>query len=82
MFCDATAPTPARACAQRAATAGLDEETTIPSMPVSAQRALRLKVMARGYRAVTSPGRTRTRGRARPESSYGGGVVSASGGAP
>jgi hypothetical protein len=39
MFWDAAAPTPARACAQRAATAGLDDVTTMPKRPLSAQRA-------------------------------------------
>jgi hypothetical protein len=39
MFWVATAPTPARAWAQRAATAGLEEETATPNMPVRAQRA-------------------------------------------
>ena len=44
-FCEATAPTPARACAQRAATAGEDEAITMPNIPVSAQRATSEKVI-------------------------------------
>jgi hypothetical protein len=39
------APTPARVWAQRAATAGLDEEIAIPNEPVSAHRAAIEKVM-------------------------------------
>ena len=35
MFWDAAAPTPARAWAQRAATAGLDDVTTMPKRPLS-----------------------------------------------
>ena len=42
----ATAPTPGRAYAQRAATAGLDDATTMPSMPVRAQRPTSENVMA------------------------------------
>ena len=38
MFCVQAAPTPARAHAQRAATAGDDEEMATPNWPVSAQR--------------------------------------------
>jgi hypothetical protein len=45
-FWVATAPTPARAQAQRAATAGLDELTTRPSIPVRAQRPTSENVMA------------------------------------
>src|SRR6266853_6320903 len=45
MFWLATAPTLARTCTHRAATAGDDEEMTIPSMPVSGQRAEREKVI-------------------------------------
>ena len=45
MFWLATAPTPDRAYAHRAATAGEEEEIAIPNMPVSAQRATREKVM-------------------------------------
>src|SRR6266436_2529942 len=45
MFWLATAPTLARACTQRAATAGDDEEMTIPRIPVSGQRVVREKVM-------------------------------------
>jgi hypothetical protein len=41
----AAAPTPARAWAQRAATAGDEDETTIPKRPVCAQRATSEKVM-------------------------------------
>ena len=40
----ATAPTPARAWAQRAATAGDDDATATPKRPVSAQRATIEKV--------------------------------------
>jgi hypothetical protein len=36
---------PARAWAQRAATQGLEDETAMPNMPVSAQRAEIEKVM-------------------------------------
>jgi hypothetical protein len=43
-FWDAAAPTPARAYAQRAATAGLEELTTIPSIPVRRQRPASEKV--------------------------------------
>ena len=45
-FCVETAPTPARAKAQRAATAGEDDEIAIPNCPVSAQRATIEKVIA------------------------------------
>ena len=45
MFCVATTPTPARAWAQRAATAGEEEEITMPKRRVSGQRANREKVM-------------------------------------
>jgi hypothetical protein len=38
MFCVDTAPAPARAQAQRAATAGLEEVTATPSMPVRSHR--------------------------------------------
>jgi hypothetical protein len=38
-FCEAAAPTPARAWAQRAATAGLEDVTTIPKRPLVPQRA-------------------------------------------
>jgi hypothetical protein len=38
MFCVQAAPTPARAHAQRAATAGEDEEMATPNCPVRAQR--------------------------------------------
>jgi cation diffusion facilitator family transporter len=40
MFCVATAPTPASVHAQRAATAGDDEDIAIPTIPVRAQRAV------------------------------------------
>src|SRR5258708_3370969 len=46
-FWVATAPTLARAWAQRAATAGLEEETAMPIMPVRWQRAEMEKVMGR-----------------------------------
>src|ERR1700733_3340746 len=39
MFCDATTPTPDRAWAQRAATAGEDDETAMAMRPVRGQRA-------------------------------------------
>jgi len=39
MFCVATAPAPARACAQRAATAGDEEAIATPKSPASAERA-------------------------------------------
>jgi hypothetical protein len=46
-FCVATTPTPARACAQRAATAGLDDETAMPNIPVLLHRPTIEKVMVR-----------------------------------
>jgi hypothetical protein len=45
MFCVAKAPMPARAWAQRAATAGLEEDTAMPNMPVRGQRPRIEKVM-------------------------------------
>src|ERR1700730_17907062 len=45
MFCVATTPTPARVWAQRAATAGLEEDTAMPSMWVRGQRPRIEKVM-------------------------------------
>jgi hypothetical protein len=45
MFWLAAAPAPARACAQRAATAGLDDVTTMPKRPLAAQRAASENVM-------------------------------------
>src|ERR1700761_4515162 len=45
MFWLATAPTLARRWTQRAATAGEDDEITMPNMPVSGQRALSENVM-------------------------------------
>ena len=42
----ATTPTPARACAHRAATAGLDELITMTNAPVAGSRAMRENVMA------------------------------------
>jgi hypothetical protein len=47
MFWLATAPTPALTCAQRAATAGEEDEMAIPNCPVRAQRATMEKVMLR-----------------------------------
>jgi hypothetical protein len=44
MFCEATAATPARACAQRAATAGEEDEMAMPKRLVRAQRAAIEKV--------------------------------------
>src|SRR5271166_4549639 len=38
-FCEQTAPTPARTCAQRAATVGDDDEIAMPNCPVLVQRA-------------------------------------------
>ena len=66
MFCVAATPTPARAWAQRAATAGEEDEITIPNRPVSGQRARREKVMAdqSGMTAVASISTTHS-GRAR-----------------
>ncbi len=60
MFCVAATPTPAQAWAQRAATAGEEEEITIPKAPVSGQRARSEKVMAKflpaGPRGRFAPG--------------------------
>ena len=50
MFCVATAPTLALACAHRAATQGEDDETAIPNIPVSGHRAEIEKVMAKPFR--------------------------------
>jgi hypothetical protein len=44
MFCVATTPTPALACAQRAATAGDDELIAMPNRLASAHRATIEKV--------------------------------------
>lgn len=46
-FCVNAAPTPARTKAQRAATAGEEEATAAPTIPVRAQRAARENVTAR-----------------------------------
>jgi hypothetical protein len=46
MFWLPTAPTWARAYAQRAATAGEDDETAMPNMPVRAHRATIENVMS------------------------------------
>ena len=46
-FCDATTPTVARMCAQRDATAGLDEQITMPKAPVPGSRATRENVICR-----------------------------------
>ena len=46
MFCVAQTPIPARACAQRAATAGEEDETAMPNSPVRLQRPLIEKVIA------------------------------------
>ena len=46
----ATAPTPARAWAQRAATAGEEEEMTMPNIPVRGQRATRRE----GHSGITA----------------------------
>ncbi|GAA4984485.1 hypothetical protein GCM10025734_07310 [Kitasatospora paranensis] len=45
-FCVHAAPTPARTCAQREATAGLEEAMATPTCPVRAQRAAMEKVTA------------------------------------
>jgi hypothetical protein len=45
MFWLATAPIPARAWAQRAATAGDEDDTATPNMPVCAHRATMENVM-------------------------------------
>jgi hypothetical protein len=45
MFCVVTAPTPARAYAQRAATAGEEEATAAANCPVRGHRAASEKVM-------------------------------------
>ena len=45
MFCDDTAPAPARTQQQRAATQGLEEVTTRPNWPLRSQRAAREKVI-------------------------------------
>lgn len=69
MFCVATAPTPARAWAQRAATQGEEEETAMPNMLVGAAggdrkgHALVLQA-ASGMTTVTSISTTHS-GRAR-----------------
>ena len=47
MFCVATTPAPARACAQRAATAGEDDAMAIPNNRASCERATRENVTAR-----------------------------------
>ena len=68
MFCDATTPIPARACAQRAATAGDDEAMAMPKDCVSAERAMIEKVTgqdASGTTAITSTSTSHS-GRARP----------------
>ena len=46
-FCEATTPTPARGCAQRAATAGLDEQITMPNAPEAGSRATSENVIRR-----------------------------------
>jgi hypothetical protein len=46
MFCVVTAPIPARAWAQRAATAGDDDATATANWPVRAQRAAMENVMS------------------------------------
>src|SRR5713101_6576085 len=51
MFWLAIAPTMGRACTQRAATAGEEEEIAIPNMPVLVQRAVREKVMPPSQRS-------------------------------
>jgi hypothetical protein len=46
MFWVPNAPMPARAWAQRAATAGDDDDTAMPNIPVSTQRAAMEKVIS------------------------------------
>jgi len=68
MFCVETAPAPARACAQRAATAGDEEAMATPNMPVRAQRAAIENVIdqvSSGITAITSTSTSHS-GRARP----------------
>src|SRR5262249_54145192 len=57
MFWVATAPAPARAWAQRAATHGLEDETAMPNMPVRAQRAEIEKVIFPSSVLVGNDGR-------------------------
>ncbi len=45
-FCEAAAPTAGRRCRHRAATAGLDELTTMPNAPVAGSRAASENVIA------------------------------------
>ena len=57
MFCVPNAPTPARAWAQRAATAGDDDDTAMPNIPVSTQRAAMEKVISSpSFSACSLPG--------------------------
>jgi hypothetical protein len=68
MFCVATAPTPARACAQRDATAGDDEAIATPNIRASAVRATIENVTAQlssGITAITSTSTSHS-GRANP----------------
>jgi hypothetical protein len=68
MFCVATAPTPARACAQRAATAGEDDAIATPNMRVCVQRAAIENVIGQlssGITAMTSTSTSHS-GRASP----------------
>jgi hypothetical protein len=68
MFCVATAPAPARACAQRAATAGEDDAIATPNMRVRAQRAAIENVIGQlssGITAMTSTSTSHS-GRASP----------------
>ncbi len=68
MFCVATAPAPARACAQRAATAGDEEAMATPNRRASGVRATIEKVMAQapsGIIAMTSTSTSHS-GRASP----------------
>ena len=69
MFCVATTPTPARACAQRAATAGDEEAMAIPKWPASGVRAaieyVNLQASS-GMTAITSTSTSHS-GRASPD---------------
>ena len=68
MFCVATAPTPARACAQRAATAGEEEAIATPNIGGVAERATIENVtgqLSSGMTAITSTSTSHS-GRASP----------------
>ncbi len=68
MFCVAAAPAPARACAQRAATAGEEDAIATPNIGGSNERATMEKVtpqLSSGITAITSTSTSHS-GRARP----------------